>query len=85
MNGYSNDSWIFRNTDGCAFALTDVRRGCTTEEQAWKNVYDSVSEMVAAAQTGVTVTRHSRTEYVASGVYDCLRGKCNHDQSEVAA
>lgn len=79
------DAWIFRRPDGHAYALSDVRHGVTDEEQAWRSLYHRKTDIRERQAAGVTVTRQPWDEYNAQGVYDCLRSKCQHVQSEVAA
>ncbi|GAA2346640.1 hypothetical protein [Dactylosporangium salmoneum] len=80
------DSFIFRERCGCAFGLTDVRRGVTTEDQAWRSMEYTAAEKRAAIARGVTVTREAWDDYSRAGVYDQLSGKapCPH-RTEVAS
>lgn len=76
------DSYIFRAACGCAFGLTDVRPGVTTEEQAWKSMYPTARERKDAAARGVHATREAWETYRHT-VYDQLRG--THHCGQVAA
>lgn len=80
------DSWIFREACGCAFGLSDVRRGVTTEDQAWDSMDYTPAELRAAVRRGVYVTREAWEDYSRAGVYEQLAGKwqCPHKTAEVA-
>lgn len=85
MSSDRGDSWIFRRPDGHAYALSDVRPGVTTEEQAWRSMYARKTDIRERQAAGITVTRKAWAEYSEQGVYECLAWKCQHAQSEVAA
>ncbi len=80
-----DSSWIFRQACGCAYGLSDLRAGVTTEAQAWQSMYDTAAERKAALARGVTVTLEEREDYSRAGVYEQLSGKtpCLHG-AEVA-
>jgi hypothetical protein len=79
-------SWIFRHACGCAFGLSDLRRGVMTEDAAWRSMYPTAAERKTAKASGVTVTLETWEDYSAAGVYDQLSGKwtCPHRGAEVA-
>lgn len=70
--------FVFLASCGCPFGLTEVRRGVTTEGEAWRDMYDTRAEEKAARARGVHVVHVDHATY-SRDFFPRMTAACPHN------